>query len=78
MGRQGSRRGRGLRNFACLPPAAGPPRGGVHLGFRWLEGPINSRVLTVSYRNDAWGEMRTKWRFTVDDGKVTRFETGQA
>lgn len=36
------------------------------------------RVLIVSYRNDTWGEMRTKWRFTVDGGKVSRFETGQA
>ncbi|WAL95190.1 nuclear transport factor 2 family protein [Streptomyces sp. Je 1-369] len=36
------------------------------------------RVLTASYRNDTWGEMRTKWYFTVDDGKITRFETGQA
>ncbi|MGW7070115.1 nuclear transport factor 2 family protein [Streptomyces sp. NPDC054855] len=36
------------------------------------------RALTVSYRNDTWGEMRTKWLFTVDGGKVSRFETGQA
>ncbi|MFH8606021.1 nuclear transport factor 2 family protein [Streptomyces sp. NPDC018029] len=36
------------------------------------------RVLVVSYRNDTWGEMRTKWRFTVDGGKISRFETGQA
>lgn len=36
------------------------------------------RALIVSYRNDTWGEMRTKWLFTVDDGKVSRFETGQA
>ncbi|MBW5426248.1 nuclear transport factor 2 family protein [Streptomyces sp. BG9H] len=37
------------------------------------------RTLLVSYRNDTWGEMRTKWRFTVDDaGRITRFETGQA
>ncbi|MGW7274650.1 nuclear transport factor 2 family protein [Streptomyces sp. NPDC054864] len=35
-------------------------------------------VLIVTYRNDTWGEMRTKWRFTIDDGKVSRFETGQA
>ncbi|MFF8843870.1 nuclear transport factor 2 family protein [Streptomyces sp. NPDC015127] len=34
--------------------------------------------LVVSYRNDTWGEMRTAWRFTVEDGKVRRFETGQA
>ncbi|MWA10798.1 nuclear transport factor 2 family protein [Streptomyces sp. BA2] len=36
------------------------------------------RALIVNYRNDTWGEMRTKWRFTVEDGKVSRFETGQA
>ncbi|MGW0902141.1 nuclear transport factor 2 family protein [Streptomyces sp. NPDC002853] len=36
------------------------------------------RALIVSYRNDTWGEMRTKWLFTVDGGKVSRFETGQA
>ncbi|MGV9879998.1 nuclear transport factor 2 family protein [Streptomyces sp. NPDC003006] len=37
------------------------------------------RTLLVSYRNDTWGEMRTKWYFTVDDaGKISRFETGQA
>ncbi len=34
--------------------------------------------LVADYRNDTWGEMRTAWRFTVDDGKVCRFETGQA
>ncbi|ATL27310.1 hypothetical protein [Streptomyces formicae] len=37
------------------------------------------RTLLVSYRNDTWGEMRTKWSFTVDDaGRISRFETGQA
>ncbi|KUF19968.1 MULTISPECIES: hypothetical protein [Streptomyces] len=37
------------------------------------------RTLVVSYRNDTWGEMRTKWQFTVDGaGKISRFETGQA
>ncbi|MEV6755871.1 nuclear transport factor 2 family protein [Streptomyces sp. NPDC051214] len=35
-------------------------------------------TLVVTYRNDTWGEMRTKWGFTVDGGKVSRFETGQA
>ncbi|MER5562966.1 MULTISPECIES: hypothetical protein [Streptomyces] len=34
--------------------------------------------LVANYRNDTWGEMRTAWRFTVDGGKVSRFETGQA
>ncbi|MDX3072192.1 nuclear transport factor 2 family protein [Streptomyces sp. NPDC088354] len=36
------------------------------------------RTLIADYRNDTWGEMRTKWHFTVDDGKISRFDTGQA
>ncbi|WP_435970425.1 nuclear transport factor 2 family protein [Streptomyces sp. Qhu_M48] len=36
------------------------------------------RDLVARYRNDTWGEMRTRWRFTVDGGKVARFETDQA
>ncbi|RSS66678.1 nuclear transport factor 2 family protein [Streptomyces sp. WAC06614] len=37
------------------------------------------RRLVVNYRNDTWGEMRTAWRFEVDgDGRISRFETGQA
>ncbi|KUL53476.1 MULTISPECIES: hypothetical protein [Streptomyces] len=37
------------------------------------------RVLLVTYRNDTWGEMRTKWRFVPDGaGRITHFETGQA
>ncbi|OIJ67256.1 nuclear transport factor 2 family protein [Streptomyces mangrovisoli] len=37
------------------------------------------RALLAHYRNDTWGEMRTQWRFTVaDDGRISRFETGQA
>ncbi|MFE3200624.1 nuclear transport factor 2 family protein [Embleya sp. NPDC055664] len=36
------------------------------------------RSLVVDYRNDTSGEMRTTWRFTVEDGLITRFETGQA
>ncbi|MER7534634.1 nuclear transport factor 2 family protein [Streptomyces sp. NPDC097704] len=35
-------------------------------------------ALVADYRNDTWGAMRTAWRFTVDGGKVSRFETGQA
>ncbi|MFE9258907.1 nuclear transport factor 2 family protein [Streptomyces sp. NPDC006879] len=39
----------------------------------------HGRSLVVNYRNDTWGEMRTSWRFLVDgDGKISRFETGQA
>ncbi|MFE7118411.1 nuclear transport factor 2 family protein [Streptomyces sp. NPDC057654] len=36
------------------------------------------RSLIAVYRNDTWGAMRTRWVFTVGDGKVDRFETGQA
>ncbi|WP_034086826.1 hypothetical protein [Streptacidiphilus albus] len=36
------------------------------------------RALVANFRNETWGEMRTAWRFTVEGGKVSRFETGQA
>ncbi|MEU4272811.1 nuclear transport factor 2 family protein [Streptomyces sp. NPDC026092] len=36
------------------------------------------RSLVARFRNDTWGEMRTKWHFSVEGGKVARFETGQA
>jgi hypothetical protein len=36
------------------------------------------RSLVARYRNDTSGEMRTAWRFTVEDGRVSRFEAGQA
>ncbi|MFB7495401.1 nuclear transport factor 2 family protein [Streptomyces sp. NPDC056161] len=36
------------------------------------------RSLVTRYRNDAWGEMRTRWSFTVENGRISRFETGQA
>ncbi|MEZ0096135.1 nuclear transport factor 2 family protein [Streptacidiphilus sp. EB129] len=35
-------------------------------------------ALTATFRNDTWGEMRTAWKFTVTDGRISRFETGQA
>jgi hypothetical protein len=36
------------------------------------------RSLIAHYRNDTWGEMVTRWDFTVeDDGRISRFETGQ-
>ncbi|MFF1510764.1 nuclear transport factor 2 family protein [Streptomyces sp. NPDC058326] len=38
----------------------------------------DGRDLVARFRNDTWGEMRTRWRFTVEDGKIARFETGQA
>ncbi|GGS20952.1 nuclear transport factor 2 family protein [Streptomyces griseoviridis] len=37
------------------------------------------RAIVARYSNDTWGEMRTRWSFTVDeDGRISRFETGQA
>ena len=37
------------------------------------------RDLIARYRNDAWGEMRTRWHFEIEpDGRISRFETGQA
>ncbi|BFV60290.1 hypothetical protein KCMC57_up53940 [Kitasatospora sp. CMC57] len=38
----------------------------------------HGRTVIANYRNDTWGEMRTTWRFDVKDGRVNRFETGQA
>lgn len=35
-------------------------------------------ALVADYANDRWGSMRTAWRFTVGDGLISRFETGQA
>lgn len=34
--------------------------------------------LLADYTNTRWGSMRTAWRFTVRDGKISRFETAQA
>ncbi len=36
------------------------------------------RGLIASYSNSTWGAMRTRWRFEIADGQITRFETGQA
>jgi hypothetical protein len=36
------------------------------------------RSLIARYRNDTWGDMRTRWRITINGGKISRFETGQA
>ncbi|MEU0789289.1 nuclear transport factor 2 family protein [Amycolatopsis sp. NPDC005961] len=36
------------------------------------------RKFVANYSNSTWGAMRTRWAFTVRDGKVARFETGQA
>ena len=34
--------------------------------------------LVAQFSNAKWGTMRTKWKFFVTNGKITRFETGQA
>jgi hypothetical protein len=36
------------------------------------------RSLIAAFRNDTWGDMRTRWAFTITGGKISRFETGQA
>jgi len=36
------------------------------------------RALIADFTNSTWGRMRTAWRFEISDGKVSRFETGQA
>ncbi|MGW4895944.1 nuclear transport factor 2 family protein [Kitasatospora sp. NPDC004240] len=36
------------------------------------------KALIANYSNETWGEMRTAWRFTVQEGRISRFETGQA
>jgi len=36
------------------------------------------RSLIANNSNDTWGEMRTRWAFTITGGKISRFDTGQA
>ncbi len=38
----------------------------------------DGRSLVVSYTNSTYGTMLTNWTFIVEDGKISRFETGQA
>ncbi|MER7682672.1 MULTISPECIES: nuclear transport factor 2 family protein [unclassified Streptomyces] len=39
----------------------------------------DGRALVADYRSDTWGPMRTTWQFTVStDGRISRFEAGQA
>ena len=54
-----------------------PDPGRLHCTFCG-KGQKQVQKLIAAYRNDTWGEMRTRWRFTVAQGKVSRFETGQA
>ncbi|WP_063047721.1 nuclear transport factor 2 family protein [Nocardia pseudovaccinii] len=38
----------------------------------------NGTELVADYTNSRWGSIRTAWRFIIRDGKISRFETGQA
>lgn len=39
----------------------------------------DGRSFVATFENDTWGAMRTSWRFDVsEDGRIGRFETGQA
>ena len=38
----------------------------------------DGHTLEVTYSNSTYGTMHTRWSFTVTDGRVSRFETGQA
>jgi hypothetical protein len=50
----------------------------VHGHLEVVSATDGGRSLIAAYRNDTWGEMRTRWAFTVTGGKVSHFETGQA
>ncbi|MFI2435715.1 nuclear transport factor 2 family protein [Streptomyces sp. NPDC018693] len=80
--------------LACLTPDATMSDDGSERDLaQWIDQEIFSsnghmevdnesrggRDLLAHYRNDAWGEMRTRWHFEVDgDGKITHFATGHA
>lgn len=36
------------------------------------------RTIIANFSNSTWGAMRTRWQFSVSDGVITRFDTGQA
>lgn len=38
----------------------------------------DGRTLVAAFSNSVWGEMRTRWTFTVDGDRISRFEAGQA
>ena len=79
--------------FAILAPAATMSDDGRERNLdEWVDREIFSaagrmevesesddgRSLLASYTNSTWGAMRTRWRFVVDGGRISRFETGQA
>jgi hypothetical protein len=49
-----------------------------HGHLRVVSARDGGRSLIAAYRNDTWGEMRTRWAFTIANDKISRFETGQA
>ena len=69
------------RVWTLTAPSTSPP---ARAGHAMAYDPVSKQVLVfggyddAAYRNDTWGEMRTRWAFTVTNGKVSRFETGQA
>ncbi|MFI9271367.1 nuclear transport factor 2 family protein [Kitasatospora sp. NPDC052896] len=38
----------------------------------------DGRKLVARFTNETWGEMRTRWQFEIADGRISRFDTGQA
>ncbi|MGI8451876.1 MAG: nuclear transport factor 2 family protein [Streptosporangiaceae bacterium] len=50
----------------------------VHGHMEVEPGAGGGRFLIAAFRNDTWGDMRTRWAFTITSGKISRFETGQA
>jgi hypothetical protein len=38
----------------------------------------DGRSLVADYANETYGHMRTRWSFTVQGDRISRFETGQA
>ncbi|MEK6235428.1 MAG: hypothetical protein N2C14_12040, partial [Planctomycetales bacterium] len=46
-----------------------PRRGKLHLGFRWLTGPINSQVVIGSYAYQMNEKWRSTYGFTLDLGE---------
>ncbi|MBJ6630692.1 nuclear transport factor 2 family protein [Streptomyces sp. I5] len=62
--------------MALLAPGATMADDGTE---RDLADWTDREILIARYSNDTYGEMRTTWSFTVDDdGRISRFETGQA
>lgn len=79
--------------FAILTPAATMSDDGTERNLtEWVDREIfnanghmdvesvtdDGRSLIANYRNDTYGTMRTSWRFVVSEGRISRFETGQA